>query len=106
MTLFFACWTPAAFIAISSIGTPHRNFGHSALMGREVRSTPDFVSKMRTVSAVTGSSLPKRRKSFQSRITATSSVPPGLSTGRVATRRRQDDSPPRIWGPKLLVSMP
>ena len=52
-----------------------------------------------------GSSAPNLRKSSQLSATATSSAPPGPSTGRVDTRMRNDDSPPRICGPKLLVSM-
>ena len=60
---------------------------------------------MTTVAGPTGSSPPNFRKSSQFSTTATSSVPPGFNTGRVDTRRRHDDSPPRIWDPKLLVRM-
>ncbi len=53
----------------------------------------------------TCSSAPNFRKSSQLSATATSSAPPGPRTGPVETRRRNEDSPPRIWGPKLLVSI-
>ena len=33
-----------------------------------------------------------------------SSVPPEESAGSVDSRTRHEDSPPRIWGPKLFVS--
>src|SRR5262249_52414182 len=45
----------------------------------------------------------KRRKPAQFSATATARTPPGLSTFRVERRTRQEDSPPRICEPKLLV---
>ena len=53
---------------------------------------------MTTVLPPTGSSAPNLRKSYQLSATATSSAPPGLSTGSIARRTRQEDSPPRIFG--------
>ena len=104
-TLFLAWSVPAAASAIASTGTARTTEERPRPMGAPAGGGPNFASWMTAVSAPIGSSGPKRMKSSQLSTTATVSSPPGLSTGPVETRSRQQASPPRIWEPKLLVSM-
>jgi len=85
------------------MGTARTCLGLTPTSGSASGRTPVRASYSTSVEPPTVSSAPNFMKSSQLSATATSRMPPGFRTSVVATRTRHEDSPPRIWEPKLLV---
>ena len=105
-TVFFAFSVPAVFLAISSIGTAITCGGCHARQRDGCRARRpsclvdhDRVAADRQLGAELEEVLPVQGHGDVERAAGVE------NRRRVEIRTRQEDSPPRIWEPKLLVMM-